>query len=87
MVSSFYNTGVGAFAVRTLFQQRAASRSFPATCSNDHWLMGVSDVMILVHAIVQMGSPLELKEFTSRNARSESLSPAPTKLRAALCER
>ena len=39
---------------------RRASRSFPAICSNDHWLIGISDVAMLVEVIVQIGPVLEL---------------------------
>jgi len=61
--------------------------SSPATWLNDDWLMGVPDVTMVVKGIDQMGSLLELKEFRSSGARSESLIPAPISLRVAFFKR
>ena len=66
---------------------RKASHSFPATCSNDHWLIGVPDVAMLVGVIVQIGSVLELKEYSNRNARNELSRLALAAMRSAFFDR
>ena len=63
-----------------------ASWSFPATWSNDHWLMEVSEVMMLVDAISHIGSSLEWKEQRRMNAKNESSKPALTALRVVFFE-